>query len=409
LTADLRLTYCVCAESGEDAFLSDHDGGIPRRKIERRISGAALKAAIGIKVIRMKPRKRMQLALALRNRMILFVSLFLFTGCTFLQLREETKILQYSTILDGNVSSSFSCNDMPIVVAAYTREKNKREIFHYAMLHQLGPYELIVPRGNYSIVAYADKNRNLCYDKDEAAGQYVGAESVIAPAGGVVLDLDIVIFGPETVSVDFPVGATVSFDGSRKFHSTSIGAIADLDDPLFTEAFGQKGYWSLLEFFKEAGGNIYFMDEYDPKKIPILFVHGACGSPIGRHADNHWRRRCSRCKVSDETTSESYRIYCQFIQRELSGGGVYREPDEKVKVQSISLRGTGINRTLVPMKEDADYFDCYLAGADFAIKSFFVLWAYGRGIRPDDNRGRIPAIYDNLFGAAGAILQREAH
>ncbi len=213
--------------------------------------------------------------------MVLFVAFFFFTGCTFLHLREETKIIQYSTILVGNVSSSFSCKGLPIVVAAYAREKNKREIVHYTTLHQLGPYELIVPKGNYAIVAFADKNRNLCYDRDEAAGQYIGAENVIAPAGGVLLDLDIVMSGPEAVSVDFPVGSSVSLDGTRKFHSTSPGAIADLDDPLFSEAFGQKGYWSPLEFFKEVGGNIYFLDGYDPKKIPILFVHGACGSPTG--------------------------------------------------------------------------------------------------------------------------------
>jgi pimeloyl-ACP methyl ester carboxylesterase len=34
-----------------------------------------------------------------------------------------------------------------------------------------------------------------------------------------------------------------------------------------------------LEFFKEVGGNIYFLEVYDPKKTPILFVHGAAGSP----------------------------------------------------------------------------------------------------------------------------------
>ncbi|MCK5219340.1 alpha/beta hydrolase [bacterium] len=33
-----------------------------------------------------------------------------------------------------------------------------------------------------------------------------------------------------------------------------------------------------MEFFKEVGGNIYFLEVYDPKKTPILFVHGAAGS-----------------------------------------------------------------------------------------------------------------------------------
>jgi triacylglycerol esterase/lipase EstA (alpha/beta hydrolase family) len=36
-----------------------------------------------------------------------------------------------------------------------------------------------------------------------------------------------------------------------------------------------------FHFFRELGGNIYFLEEYDPKKIPILFIHGATGTPKG--------------------------------------------------------------------------------------------------------------------------------
>jgi hypothetical protein len=243
--------------------------------------GKAATIKNGTKMLRMKLLTKTQLIKTFCIQLVLFNALFFFTGCTFLQLREETKIIQNSTILVGTVSSAFSCENLPIVVAAYTKEKSKRQIVHYTTLHQVGPYELIVPKGNYSIVAFADKNRNLCYDMNEAAGQYVGAENVKAPGGGVVLDLDIVLSEPETVTVDFPVGSQVSFKQPGKFHSTSPGAIADLDDPLFSDTYGKKGYWMPLEFFKEVGGNIYFMDDYDPNKIPILFVHGAYGSPLG--------------------------------------------------------------------------------------------------------------------------------
>jgi pimeloyl-ACP methyl ester carboxylesterase len=34
-----------------------------------------------------------------------------------------------------------------------------------------------------------------------------------------------------------------------------------------------------MEFFRAVGGNIYFLEPYDPHKIPILFVHGAAASP----------------------------------------------------------------------------------------------------------------------------------
>lgn len=203
----------------------------------------------------------------------------LFTGCTFLKLREETEILQYSTILVGVVSSDLNLQDTPIMVAAYTKNENKRTIVHYTTLHEPGAYELIVPKGNYRLVAFENKNRNLIYDKGEAAGQYIGSEYVSAPAGGVVSNMDIMISSLNTEKIDFPVGSALPPKKTNSFHNTSAGAIADLDDILFSAEYSSKGLWTPVEFYKEVGGNIYFLEEYDPKKIPILFVHGAGGSP----------------------------------------------------------------------------------------------------------------------------------
>ena len=67
----------------------------------------------------------------------------------------------------------------------------------------------------------------------------------------------------------------------EKVHYTSPGVVTPLDDPLFDEKNGVEGYWQPYRFFREFGGNIYFLEEYDPAKIPILFVHGALGSPAG--------------------------------------------------------------------------------------------------------------------------------
>jgi hypothetical protein len=118
---------------------------------------------------------------------------FLLAGCAFMQLSQETQILQNSTVLVGTVSSTLPLRDMPVVVAAYLKKGNTRTIVHYTQLHELGPYELIVPKGNYHIVAFVDENRNLIYEKGEAVGQYVEENRVFAPAGGVVGDLNLQI------------------------------------------------------------------------------------------------------------------------------------------------------------------------------------------------------------------------
>jgi pimeloyl-ACP methyl ester carboxylesterase len=207
--------------------------------------------------------------------------LLIFYGCSFLQLKKESKISYNSKVLAGRVTGTLCSDTTPVVVAAYTKKKSSRTIVHYRVLQGPGPYELMVPQGDYYLVAFADKNRNLVYDKDEPAGQYRGAEKIRVTPGGVVGDLDIVIHPPGGKKIDFPAGSRVSPDQAARIHYTSPGAIANLDDPIFSDEFAAKGYWSPLEFFNKASGNIYFLEKYDPKKIPILFVHGACGSPRG--------------------------------------------------------------------------------------------------------------------------------
>ena len=70
---------------------------------------------------------------------------FLLVGCILLQVREEVKTLQKSTVFAGIVSSSFSYHDMPVVVSAYSKKDSERTIVHYTTLHEPGPYELMVP------------------------------------------------------------------------------------------------------------------------------------------------------------------------------------------------------------------------------------------------------------------------
>ena len=151
---------------------------------------------------------------------------------------------------------------------------------HYTVLHDFGEFELMVAKGNYYVFAYWDKNSNLVYDAGEPAGQYGDPKMVTAPAGGVVGDIDIVI--PEkTQNIDVPSGFEISPVKPDKLYSRLAGAIIDLDDERFSEEQGSKGYWEPVTFFRELGGNIYFLEEYDPKKIPILFIHGATGTPKG--------------------------------------------------------------------------------------------------------------------------------
>jgi len=201
------------------------------------------------------------------------------TGCKLVQLKKDTKTLQASTILVGTVSGELPSPGTPVIVAAYSRQGRTRTIVHHTSLHELAPYELMVPQGKYQVVAFADANRNWAYDAGEAAGQYAGADGVTAPVGGVVQQVDVVISRSPARAIDLPVGSAMPPKEVDISHSTAPGAIIDLNDVLFSDEYGRKGFWTPVEFFREVGGNVYFLEPYDPNRIPILFVHGVAGSP----------------------------------------------------------------------------------------------------------------------------------
>ena len=199
------------------------------------------------------------------------------TSCALVKLKKDLSQGQASTVLVGRVSTEFSGKG-PIVVAAWAMNQGERKVEHYSVLHEHGEFELMVRKGNYYVFAYWDKNSNLIYDEGEPAGQYGDPNIVAAPDGGVVPEINIAI--PEIAQlINVPPGFEITSDQPQKLHSRQAGAIVDLDDDLFSEENGIKGFWEPVSFYKEIGGNIYFLEEYDPGKIPILFIHGAADTP----------------------------------------------------------------------------------------------------------------------------------
>lgn len=198
-------------------------------------------------------------------------------GCTLAKLSKESKAFFTSTVLVGSVENTPGWRG-PIIVAAHVRKSNRVSIVHHTLLHEPGGYELIVPKGQYALFAFGDINGNGVFDAGEPAGEYTGAAPIIATGTGVVGSLDLILKDASPDRISIPVGTSFNTSAAPR-HSTQVGALADLDAPIFSAENGTRGYWAPMEFFKVVGGNVYFLEPYDPNRIPILFVHGAEGSP----------------------------------------------------------------------------------------------------------------------------------
>ena len=55
--------------------------------------------------------------------------------------------------------------------------------------------------------------------------------------------------------------------------------VSGLDAPGLAGIYGRKGLWQPLSFVKEKRGGVYLLEAYDPQKVPVLFIHGAGGTP----------------------------------------------------------------------------------------------------------------------------------
>lgn len=188
------------------------------------------------------------------------------SACALVTLREEERDFYSSTVLVGRVIAAQAAG--PIVVAA---RDARGQVVHHALIGEPGGYELIVPAGEYSVVAFADANRNFTFDAGEAAGRFDGPEAVRASGTGMVLGLDVAL----STAASPPLAA-----GSRfpQRPDSGAGAPASLDDASLSAAQGTRGYWEPMASFRERGASVYFLEPYDPARIPVLFIHGAGGS-----------------------------------------------------------------------------------------------------------------------------------
>lgn len=205
-------------------------------------------------------------------------------GCTVVQLKAESRDYYESTILTGRVEPPPGWQG-PVIVGAHRRPAPGAPgaVVHHTRLHEAGGYELIVPQGDYTVFAFADLNDNGTHDPGEPAGAFPGLAPVSASGTGVMMALDFAL----TADTPLPAGVAASLPlAPLTFprHSTQAGAPADLDAAPFSAENGLRGYWSPMASFKDTGGNIYFLEPYDPGRIPVLFVHGAAGSA------QDWRR-----------------------------------------------------------------------------------------------------------------------
>lgn len=145
------------------------------------------------------------------------------------------------------------------------------------------PIIFLVPLdGTYRVAAFTDSNANRRWDDGEPGA--LGPEQQPRPldsaqSAEVIPALSLSTAGslPPGFPRDLPSSEDLPKTGAVPI---GLGEVTDFRDPAFSAESGEVGYWRPYEFIERFGTGIYFVDDYDPGRIPVLFVYGAAGSPM---------------------------------------------------------------------------------------------------------------------------------
>ncbi len=209
----------------------------------------------------------------------------LVAGCVFRQVREQQERIAAFARIQGEVRLEPPGPGTLVVFLVQSGPAGSQLVDHFA-LDEPGRFDFVAAPGTYAVGAFHDANRNLVYEPGEplltarsfgwrelaAGGRLTGISLVVPRQGGDRLDAAVDLTAVQAQTPSAHLGASLG-------RLTVEGAIASPDDARFDLAIGNKGMWRPLDFVFDDGPGIYFQGPYDPKRLPVLFVHGMQGTP----------------------------------------------------------------------------------------------------------------------------------
>lgn len=207
-------------------------------------------------------------------------------GCsTIFAVKGQQRLADASCIVSGTVTTEKPARG-PLVVGLFTRSGEDYALVDYFTASKPGSTWMFgVQPGTYWIAAFEDVNGDGAYEDEPfhrpdpahplvlAPGQHVTGMSIVIPFAGRALRT-----GHITLS-----GMMARGEDEQKITSlyavSKLGEVTPLADPRFAEDVAEKGMWQFYDFLSTGRAGIYFLEPYDPKRIPILFVHGINGTP----------------------------------------------------------------------------------------------------------------------------------
>lgn len=201
--------------------------------------------------------------------------------------KEQAERARQTGRIDGRVDTEGPAQGTLVVILAKPGEGDQLiGVDSYVRLRP-GSFRFALAPGRYQLGAYEDRNSNGLLDLNERVVRNRHSRVIELAAGQRVTE-DITIMKGATIDeliepVDILGLIERTPKEQRQFSLWAWSVVGELAGDLGEERFGpetgQRGLWEVMDFLTEGLAGVYFVEPYDTKRIPVLFVHGIGGHP----------------------------------------------------------------------------------------------------------------------------------
>jgi pimeloyl-ACP methyl ester carboxylesterase len=177
-----------------------------------------------------------------------------------------------SLIVAGQLIRPLQRQEEPLLLVAVSNQYRQNEIVAVAQIQKtINVYMAFLPKGDYKLFIFADLDGNKDFESNEVVGR---ASVRVAPKRSLSEE----VLGGPSITLDFDHPGEVGFRVNESVRQTSY-VYATLDDGFFDPRFGTAGLYNPVELISHTQGFIFGLEDYDPEKTLVLFIHGVGGTP----------------------------------------------------------------------------------------------------------------------------------
>lgn len=205
--------------------------------------------------------------------LVLFTLSIFYSGCSIQKVHQQSKEIESIGLLKGKVEVT-NGPEGNVVVQMYVMEDGALSLKLQRIASPNNEFQFMLTPYTYYLAAYIDENNDRNYQPSEI-GNYYGAPSEI-----ILSENEDKNIGTITISEKMANSLEhVEIMGQAAPIWKNNGNIVKLNDPRFNRDNCQMGLWRPLDFFEQIGGGLFFLQEFDKDKMPIIFIHGVAGCP----------------------------------------------------------------------------------------------------------------------------------